>query len=363
MPKINTFCLATLKNAAYYWPITILLVAGVISLGVYLFGWEWTGFLKSTATSTTEVSGPNPSTSETTNLVAGKTLWDLAELLIIPAVLALGALWFNKQTREAEQELAEERRREDTLQVYLDTMTELILDRGLRESQPGEAVRDIARARTLSVLRVLNSERNRTVVQFLREAELFEPGEAAIVNLAGSTLKGAKLDGVNFEKANLISINLTGANLRRANLGEAELSAAKLSTANLSEANLGKAKLSPAYLDGADLSGANLNLAVLSKAILVEANLGRAILIEANLNLTTLNKANLKRANLVKANLHEAYLKEANLSEAKLNEANLTKADLSGATLTGATYDTDTQWPPGFDPIAAGAILVEPNRL
>jgi hypothetical protein len=33
--------------------------------------------------------------------------------------------------------------------------------------------------------------------------------------------------------------------------------------------------------------------------------------------------------------------------------------DLAGADLTGATYDRFTQWPPGFDPQAHGARLVE----
>jgi uncharacterized protein YjbI with pentapeptide repeats len=37
----------------------------------------------------------------------------------------------------------------------------------------------------------------------------------------------------------------------------------------------------------------------------------------------------------------------------------LAKASLSGADLSGAKYNNDTQWPDGFDPVAAGAEKVD----
>jgi hypothetical protein len=72
-------------------------------------------------------------------------------LLIIPVVLAAGGLWFNRQERraqndietrrqesaqalareerESDRKIAEDRTREDTLQRYLDRMSELVLDK------------------------------------------------------------------------------------------------------------------------------------------------------------------------------------------------------------------------------------------
>ena len=38
-----------------------------------------------------------------------KSLWDWLDLLIVPAVLALGALWFNTQNQQREREIASER--------------------------------------------------------------------------------------------------------------------------------------------------------------------------------------------------------------------------------------------------------------
>ena len=78
----------------------------------------------------------------------------------------------------------------------------------------------------------------------------------------------------------------------------------------------------------------------------------------ANPNVTPdLFGANLSGANLIGANLKEAKLSGVNLTAAHLVVANLTAADLVGADLTGAVADKDTQWPEGFDPVAAGVIF------
>jgi uncharacterized protein YjbI with pentapeptide repeats len=54
-----------------------------------------------------------------------------------------------------------------------------------------------------------------------------------------------------------------------------------------------------------------------------------------------------------------AYLNGANLSRANLSKADLLGANLTGADLRGARYDKDTIFPKGFDPEAAGMVLVE----
>ena len=47
-----------------------------------------------------------------------------------------------------------------------------------------------------------------------------------------------------------------------------------------------------------------------------------------------------------------------------LRGANLSGADLRGANMTGADlrraeYNSETKWPEGFDPVAAGAVLID----
>jgi hypothetical protein len=112
-----------------------------------------------------------------------RPFWDWLGLLIIPLSLGLGGIWFNNQARKSEQALAreetendrkiaEDRAREDALQRYLDRMQELILDKGLRRSEKDAEIRDVARARTLAVLRSLDGNRKGQLVRFLHEADL-----------------------------------------------------------------------------------------------------------------------------------------------------------------------------------------------
>lgn len=77
----------------------------------------------------------------------------------------------------------------------------------------------------------------------------------------------------------------------------------------------------------------------------------------------SLRWSNLAWADLTEADLYNAILSNADLREADLTGANLMGADLrravnlSTANLSRAHYSTETQFPPGFDPSAAGMIL------
>src|SRR6266446_8210811 len=121
--------------------VIVLVLLVLIVLG-YTFNWSWTG-------------------------LHGRTLYDWLQLLIIPAVLAIGGYLFNYTTgrnerqaneqrakiereaaekqAQAEREAAEKRadtereialdnQREAALQVYIDSMSELLLEKKLRES-------------------------------------------------------------------------------------------------------------------------------------------------------------------------------------------------------------------------------------
>src|SRR5215213_11351235 len=57
------------------------------------------------------------------------TLWDWIKLLIVPAVIAGGGLWFNVQQREREHRIASERAQDEALQGYLDGTSQLLTDK------------------------------------------------------------------------------------------------------------------------------------------------------------------------------------------------------------------------------------------
>ena len=168
--------------------------------------------------------------------VGDKTLWDLLQLVIVPLALAVIGLWFTaqqdarqqqieNQRAEAERELAEQRAQDEALQAYLDQMSGLLLERGLRASEKGSEVRTLARARTLTVLGRLDRSHKTALMQFLVEAELVQrvDGRDPIISLRGANLSDVFLNGAN----------LSGADLVFAELGGADLSATDLSSANL----------------------------------------------------------------------------------------------------------------------------------
>jgi uncharacterized protein YjbI with pentapeptide repeats len=125
---------------------------------------------------------------------------------------------------------------------------------------------------------------------------------------------------------------LAGINLSKAGLQYAELPAANLADADLSQADLRKANLQEADLRNASLKGANLQEAYLERAYL--------------------ENADLEDANLAGAYLEGSYLGGANLVGTYMGATNL-----AGADLTGALYNDTTEWPTGFEPEKAGALL------
>jgi Pentapeptide repeats (8 copies) len=179
-----------------------------------------------------------------------QSAWEWLKLLVVPAVLAAGGLWFNRQQRERELtiarqqreqelEIAERRAQDEALQAYLDQMSNMLLPNqdqpSLYKARPGDSLSSVARARTLSVLPRLNGDRKARVVQFLYESGLIA-AERRVLDLRGSDLR----------EADLVLTDLSGADLFAAKLSKAKLSGARLIGAFLREADLSAADLSGA---------------------------------------------------------------------------------------------------------------------
>src|SRR5215207_11709602 len=57
------------------------------------------------------------------------TLWQWLDLLIIPAVLAVGGYLFTQSENRATREAQEQRTMDEALQAYLDKMGEMLVDK------------------------------------------------------------------------------------------------------------------------------------------------------------------------------------------------------------------------------------------
>src|SRR5215208_5840793 len=97
------------------------------------------------------------------------TLWQWLDLLIIPAVLAIGGYLFARSENQAAQGVAESRAQDEALQAYLDKMSQMLTDRErpLRSAQPGDDLSTVARAQTLTVLLKLDGARKGILLRFL----------------------------------------------------------------------------------------------------------------------------------------------------------------------------------------------------
>lgn len=284
--------------------IRLWIVAGIIGVGAalgacaaggYLDSWTWTGI---GPYQYTKVAGQE--------IERGKTLWDLLQLLIIPAVLTVGGLWFgNQQQTAADRQRAREQARE-TLQVqkaqeqdnvlnsYLTVMSDLLLKNGLAGPHPSLAVRLAARVQTLAALRALDDRRIDTVTAFLASSNLYGNVRSSLnasvapnlyenvrlsnqdlsyLNLRGADFKLAYLNGADLEGADLKGATLLFADLKGAQLPNADLQGADLSSAHLQHAGFSNANLAHALLNGADLRGADLSDADLTGADLSSAQL------------------------------------------------------------------------------------------
>jgi uncharacterized protein YjbI with pentapeptide repeats len=230
--------------------VTILAVAITLIIAIALiivgYRFDWTGF-----------NGNNKS---------GKTLWDWLQLLFVPAVLTLGAIWYTARQNH-DLQITLDNQRETMLQTYFDKMSELLLHENLRQSEPGADVVNIAHARTLTVLPKLDPSRKRSIVLFLVESGLIDRNKW-IIDMSYADLREVDLSQVmKLESASLEGAYLQGANLSGADLSRANLEGTKLSHANLSRTQLWEASLKGADVSGADLMGADLTKANLKDII------------------------------------------------------------------------------------------------
>jgi hypothetical protein len=207
-------------------------------IGGYAREWQWTGF-----------PAYVPKEREKQDIRQARTLWDWMQLLLIPAVLAVGGLFFNwaqdirqdenskaiadaqmdssQRIADAQREAEEKRAMSEALQAYFDDMKELMLnDTGLNEVQKGY-VKELKRARTLTILKrldLVDPDQKRSVLQFLYEAGMIgyldKDGRpcASIIPLVNADLSDADLTDLPLAGANLYGTNLDKAALTQEQL-------------------------------------------------------------------------------------------------------------------------------------------------
>jgi uncharacterized protein YjbI with pentapeptide repeats len=329
------------------------------------------------------------------------TPWDILGLVFVPIVggiiITIVSHTYNKRQREREEAVQTLRAQDELLQKYLDQMSDLLVNRGLRpepadaerkglqkyvdqvddllinlnlRSEPADAepkshIRKLAQARTIAALLGLDSEHKERPLKLVYELGLIGKGNP-ILKLRNAGLDGANLSELTLHQASLKSFDLRLSDLKGADLGRSNLNLADLRGSDLRRADLKGADLTEANLlpydarDPERWSRHNLKKAINFSKLPTERlcprrlRLARALNIGlpwrtfrklrwrgvrptiAELTVTSLKGATLDGATLPNSLLGGADLTNADLSGAVLTDAILTDADLSGAVLTDA---------------------------
>jgi uncharacterized protein YjbI with pentapeptide repeats len=314
----------------------------------YLFGWKWTGLPR-------------------------RTLWDWLDLLIVPAVLAIGGYWFAEQRAKTERHIEAQRTQETALQAFLDQITHSSAYSALRTAPASGHKRAAVRAKMQILLLRLDEVRRGVLLSSLHGVKLIRKKEITPYEYTKqeSEKTGAQrwrypilrlndidfsrtelnpdtkltfddLSGIILRGAKLSKVNLSGANLRNADLRDADLRGAQLRKANPQDSEWIPGEFDNEYskaIRGRSASGLlEIDLNLILETDLSEANLSRA-----NLSCANLSKANLRYADLRRADLSGAYKMNSDGSNRKLvanEELEQQAKSLKGATMpNGQKYE------------------------
>ncbi len=204
--------------------------------------------------------------------------WVLTGLVAGGAALTLVASKRQRKDRESRTEdqraIESDRAHEASPQARLDGIGELSLKHDLGESAKDDSIVDIARARTLTVLRQLDGQRKGLLLRFLYELDLGSelirrqvgPEGKEDERVAVAAPRGANLAGTELKGTDLRSARLVGTSLVAAGLECAQLVGASLKGADLRGTNLTGAEPTRAYLASVDLAGARVTDGQLAQA-------------------------------------------------------------------------------------------------
>jgi hypothetical protein len=270
---------------------------------------------------------------------SGASLWDWLDLLIVPLILGIGGIWFQRaqrirelesqesarqrelemETRRREREqITEEKRAQDAaLQAYLEQIGRLLIRVDLRADAAG-GIATLARAYTLTALERVGSTHKRSIVRFLFEAGLISaPGErvgeggSAVVHLFEADLSEASLSGMR-----LAGIRLGGTNLRKADLSNTHL-------ANL----VPKRPLSPGDAPGVAEGKVSAGDALMNPLKYMD------ISVYTPTDFSTFDEADLRGADL----------RDSMMAYCSFRKAKLRGADLRGANLRASRFLAPTE--------------------
>jgi uncharacterized protein YjbI with pentapeptide repeats len=300
--------------------------------------------------------------------ILGKSVWDWAELLIVPLLLSVGG--FAGTRIFAFREKTE--RSQDALKNYLDQMSNLLLseewpsferqdDKKIEESK----LSTVIRARTIVAVRELDRERIATLLRFLSESRVIQTIVLNDLDLRGICLKDMDCSGINLKGSSLRGAILENINLQNANLSNCDCFGATFKNVKIDGANFDKAFFNFSRLENVSAVKAEFRGVVFEHAKLINIDFTNADLSEFFMPLLYVSeKINFEGAILRNATFETVELENINFSRADLSGASFNEVNLKGANFANANLDQitwkSTNWrrANGLD-----SAIAKPNNL
>ncbi|CAF4091361.1 unnamed protein product [Adineta steineri] len=255
----------------------------------------------------------------------------------------------SREQRTQDKEIAEERLRDAVLVAYLNDIANLLKDNdGILTRNPTVAI--IARAKTLTAIRQLDSSRNSYLIQFLYEAkQLFSDANPL-------DLSNAELNAVDFNinknvHQNFRKLSLAGALLRNssfyfsdlsyANFSKADLTGAKFEKTILNNADMSNSTIVRADFSGSQLSKSNFTYTQSRLSIFTNAHALYANFTQSNMEAVDFSRCNCRdvdftEATMVRGIFHTAHLDRSRFIASIVPRANFYNARLIGSNLSNA---------------------------
>lgn len=227
------------------------------------------------------------------------------------------------QQIEDEQALIPDSERQQSLQDFIEKVTQLMLSEGLARGRAHLQSRMALQAYVYSYFPRFDKPRLGTAIRILGEYEV-----AHLVKFEGIDLSGEELNGINLRNTNLTNANLSGCNL----------SAANFERATLDNVNFSHSNLRGASFKSVNSKRVNLHATNLAGAIFANCQLSHADLSEAELRMAYFNQAA-----FLDSSFQGASMKGCDLSGVRFIRVNLSEVDLSTYTQEKAIvfFDSD----------------------
>ena len=248
----------------------------------------------------------------------------------------------SREQREQDKRFADDRLRDTVLVTYLNEIANLLKENnGTLTANP--VIATIARAKTLTAIRQLDSSRNSYLIKFLYEANQLTNG-AKPIDLSAAELNGINLNINENRHRNTHNLSLVDALLRNSSFSSLDLTNANFTGADLTNARFDNTKLNNADMTRSITVRAIFTGSELSNAIFFNASSRRTIFHQVVAINTSFSYAEMESAIFTgcickNAHFRTAQLLGADFSRAQLNNANFTYAYLRRVNFTKARFD------------------------